>query len=257
MRIIRVQYNEFSFYAALGAENTIQCLHSPLGLNEPIPLSKVKVLPLVSPTKIICIDINYHEKAQELQQPIPTNPTFCFKPPSSIVGNGQPVLLPTNIGHVVSEAELCIVIGQTCYKVTPEAASNYIFGYTCANDITAKDIQQQEYTISHAKAYNTFCPVGPWIETDVPNIENLQIRNSINSELGQVSTTADMIFPPLELISFLSNIMILNPGDLILTGTPKGSLLISDGDIVQTSIENVGILINPIEEYLPIETIVQ
>lgn len=257
MRIIRVQYNELSFYAALGAEDTIQCLHSPLGLNDPIPLSAIKILPLVSPSKIICIDLNYHEKAQELQQPIPTKPTFFFKPPSSIIGSGQPILIPPNIGRIVSEAELCIVIGQPCYKVTPEAVSNYIFGYTCANDITAKDIQEKDNAITHSKAYNTFCPIGPWIETDVPNIEDLQIRNSINNKLGQVSTTADMIFSPFELISFLSNVMTLNPGDLVLTGTPKGLLLINDGDILQTSIENIGILINPIEEYLPIESILQ
>lgn len=257
MRIIRVQYNEFSFYAAIGDENTVQCLHGTLGINKPIPISSIKILPLVSPSKIICIALNYHERAHELQLPIPNKPAFFLKPPSSIIGNGQPIILPPNIDQVEINAELCIVIGQTCYNVSPEAALNYIFGYTCANDVTIRGTQESEYTFGYAKSYNTFCPVGPWIETDVSNIEQLQIKCTINNEIQQIHTTADMIFPPTVLISFLSHIMTLNPGDLILTGTPRGSSLVKNGDLIQITIENIGLLFNPVEEYLPIESIIQ
>lgn len=256
MRIIRVQHNEAIFYAEL-LDGAVRCLHQDLGYTRPIPLTEVSLMPLVAPSKVVCVGLNYRDHALELDFPIPDKPSFFLKPPTSLVGNGQAIVMPTDVGRVDAEAELAMVIGQTCRNISPEKAAQNIFGYTCANDVTARAIQKTDPLLGHAKAYDTFCPLGPWLETAVENVDNLNIRAIINGEVRQSGSTADMIFRPMELVSFLSQIMTLVPGDVVLTGTPAGVSPIHPGDMVQVEIDNVGVLFNPVEELVPHDTIVQ
>lgn len=247
MRIIRVQHKGAIFYAALQDNNAVLCLHRQLGFNDPIPLSEVSILPLVVPSKVICVGLNYRDHAAELDYSVPDKPCFFLKPPSSVIGNGQPIVVPTGVGRIDHEAELAIIMGQTCHDLNPEIAAQSIFGYTCANDVTARDLQKGDPLLGHSKAYDTFCPIGPWIETEVENVDDLAIRCVVNGEVRQAGSTADMLFSPLELVCFLSKVMTLLPGDVILTGTPSGVSGIVPGDMVQVEIDTVGVLFNPVE----------
>lgn len=248
MRILRVEHQGRAFYAALeesqeAGEERLTCLQSHLAINRPLALSEVRILPLVAPSKVICVGLNYADHAAELNFSLRKEPAFFLKPPSAIIGNGQAICLPPNVGRVDYEAELAIVIGQACAHIRPEEAPDYIFGYTCANDVTARDLQKDEPMFGRSKGYDTFCPIGPWIETVAPPMHSA-IRTVINGKVKQEGTLADMLVKPLDLVSYISSIMTLLPGDLILTGTPKGVGSIEEGDTVQIEIENVGVLFN-------------
>lgn len=256
MRIIRVQYKESVFYAEL-LEGAVRCLHRQLNLPDPLPMSEISILPLVAPSKVVCVGLNYRAHAQELNFPIPKRPEFFLKPPTSILPHGHAIVLPEHVGRIDAEAELALVIGQTCRNVTPDHAPHYVFGYTCANDVTARDVQREDSLIGHCKSYDTFCPVGPWLETEVADVNNLSVRCVVNDMVRQQSNTADMIFSPMFLVSYLSKIMTLIPGDLILTGTPKGVSAIHDGDMVQVEIDGVGVLFNRVEAQAPQDVVMQ
>lgn len=256
MRIIRVHHKGSVFYAAL-QDGAVLCLHKQLGLTDPIPLTEVTLLPLVAPSKVICVGLNYREHAKEIGYAVPIEPSFFLKPPSSIISNGQPIQLPAGAGRIEHEGELALVIGQTCRDVTPDAVAQNIFGYTCANDVTAREIQKRDPLIGHSKSYDTFCPIGPWIETAVEDVNALSVRCVVNGEVRQSSSTADMIFSPHELVCYLSRIMTLMPGDVILTGTPPGVSALAPDDMVQVEIDGVGVLFNPVEGPTPEEKILQ
>lgn len=256
MRIIRVQYKESVFYAEL-LEGSVRCLLSQLQLPDPIPLQDVSILPLVAPSKVVCVGLNYRAHCEELGFPVPSRPEFFLKPPTSILLNGQSIILPPHVGRVDAEAELALVMGQFCHNVSEDNAAQYIFGYTCANDVTARDVQRQESLIGHCKAYDTFCPIGPWLETEVEDVNALPIRCVVNNEVRQDGNTDDMLFSPFRLVSYLSKIMTLVPGDVILTGTPPGVSAIQDGDMIQVEIEGVGVLFNPAEMQAPSDVVVQ
>lgn len=246
MRIICVRHNGRAFYAAMGEDNTLTCLQHNLGYSEPLPMTEVSLLPLVAPSKIICVGLNFRDHAAELDMPLSAEPSFFLKPPSSLLGNGQTIRLPRNVGRIDYEAELAVIMGQHCRNVTPAQARDYVFGYTCANDVTARDLQKNERMFGRCKGYDTFCPLGPWIETELPP-ENATVRAVVNGEVRQEGVLADMIVPPLELVSYLSGIMSLTPGDVILTGTPRGVGPIAPGDTVQIEVQNVGVLFNSVE----------
>lgn len=256
MRIIRVQYKESLFYAEL-LDGAVRCLHTQLQLPDPIPLQNVSILPLVAPSKVVCVGLNYRAHCEELNFPVPSRPEFFLKPPTAILPHGQSILLPPHVGRVDAEAELAMVIGQTCHNISEEQARSCIFGYTCANDVTARDIQREDSLIGHCKSYDTFCPVGPWLETHVENVDDLPIGLIIDEEVHQNSSTADMIFSPYYLVSYLSKIMTLIPGDIILTGTPPGVSAIRDGDMVQVEIKGVGVLFNRVELLEPQDVVMQ
>ena len=246
MRIIRVRHNGRVFYASLGEDHMLTCLQRNLGYAEPLPMSEVSLMPLVAPSKISCVGLNFRDHAAEIDMPLSAEPSFFLKPPSSLLGNGQTILLPRNVGRIDYEAELAVIIGQHCRHVSPEQAAGYVFGYTCANDVTARDLQQGERMFGRCKGYDTFCPLGPWIETGMPP-EDSAVRAVVNGEVRQQGILRDMIANPLELISYLSGIMSLTPGDVILTGTPKGVGPIAPGDTVQIEVENVGVLFNSVD----------
>ncbi len=248
MRILRVEHQGRAFYAALeedqeAGEGRLTCLQSHLGINRSLALAEVRILPLVAPSKVICVGLNFADHAAELNFSLRKEPAFFLKPPSAIISNGQAIVLPPHVGQVDYEAELAIVMGQACSHIQPEEAADYIFGYTCANDVTARDLQKGEPMFGRCKGYDTFCPIGPWIETVAPPLHSA-IRTVINGQVRQEGKLEDMLVKPLELVSYLSSIMTLLPGDLILTGTPKGVGPIQEGDTVQIEIENVGVLFN-------------
>jgi len=245
MRILRVLHHGKVFYASL-AEDAVLCLNKDLGFAAPIPLSELTILPVVMPSKIVCAAVNYRDHGKELGHSIPETPRLFLKPPSSVIASGQPIVLPESSARVDHEAELAVVMGRTCRNVAEEDLDAYIFGYACANDVTARDLQARDQLFGRCKGFDTFCPIGPWIETEVADPGNLTVRALVNGEVRQQGTTADMIFSPRRLVSFISTIMTLNPGDVVLTGTPAGVGPLDDGDEVRIDIEAVGVLINPV-----------
>lgn len=245
MRVIRVRYQESTFYANL-LDKEIQPLQNQDTLPQSIPLQEVQILPLVMPTKVVCVGLNYHAHAQELGKEVPEEPLLFFKPPSAVIGTGQSIVYPGMSQEVHYEAELAVVIGKQGKNISPEKAKEHIFGYCCANDVTARDLQRKDLLYTRAKGFDTFCPLGPWIETSVPEDLNLEISTYLNSQLKQSGNTADMISSPLELISYISKVMSLWPGDVILTGTPPGVGQVQPGDEVQIQIQDLGVLSNPV-----------
>ena len=245
MRILRVQYRGRIFYAALHDDHVI-CLNKELGFPDPIPLREVGVMPTVMPSKIICAAVNYRAHGEELGHDLPEEPRLFIKPPSSVIASGQAIVLPPDSERVDHEGELAVVIGRTARNIREPEVDAYVFGYTCANDVTARDLQRRDGLFGRAKGFDTFCPIGPWIETEVPDPDNLAIRTLVNNTVRQSSSTAAMIFPVRTLVSFVSRVMTLNPGDVILTGTPEGVGPLRDGDEVRVEIEGVGMLINPV-----------
>lgn len=245
MRILRVQYRGRIFYAALHDDHVI-CLNKELGFPDPIPLREVGVMPTVMPSKIVCAAVNYRAHGEELGHDLPEEPRLFLKPPSSVIASGQAIVLPPDSERVDHEGELAVVIGRTARNLREPEVDAYVFGYTCANDVTARDLQRRDGLFGRAKGFDTFCPIGPWIETEVPDPDNLAIRTVVNDTVRQSSSTAAMIFPVRTLVSFVSRVMTLNPGDVILTGTPEGVGPLRDGDEVRVEIEGVGMLINPV-----------
>lgn len=245
MRVVRVQYKGSVFFGAL-REDGVTCLNHQLGLKDPIPLTELSILPVVAPSKIICAGMNYRAHAAEIGFPVPEEPVFFLKAPTAVIGSGQPILAPRGAGRVDYEGELALVVGRQCRGITPGDVPAHIFGYTCANDVTARDQQRRDGLFGRCKSYDTFCPVGPWIETDLPDTSNLTVRTLVNGEVRQQGNTADMLFSPHEVVSAISRVMTLLPGDLILTGTPVGIGPLAPGDEVRVEIEQVGLLINPV-----------
>jgi 2-keto-4-pentenoate hydratase/2-oxohepta-3-ene-1,7-dioic acid hydratase in catechol pathway len=207
------------------------------------PLDQVQLLAPCQPTKVVAIGLNYKDHAEEVGLPLPEEPLLFMKPASSVIGPGDTIVLPPQSARVDYEAELAIVIGKTAKKVTQAQAREYIKGYTCLNDVTARDLQQKDGQWTRAKGFDTFCPIGPWIETDM-DPSNLKIELFLNGERRQGSTTSNLIFNPIRLVEFISGIMTLLPGDVIATGTTSGIGPMKDGDTVEVRIDGIGSLIN-------------
>lgn len=209
------------------------------------PLEKIKLLAPVLPGKIICVGRNYIEHAKEHQAEVPDTPLLFLKPPSSVIGPGEAILIPPQSNQVEHEAELAVIIGKRGRWIPVHQAGDYIFGYTIANDVTARDLQRKDGQWTRGKGFDTFCPLGPWIETDLDAADAL-ISCRVNQELRQMSSTREMVFTIEQIISFSSSVMTLEPGDVILTGTPAGVGVMKDGDQVEVTIEGIGALKNPI-----------
>jgi len=207
------------------------------------PISAVKFLPPVDPPKIICVGLNYRDHAEELKMKIPDEPVIFMKPPSAVIGHEDVIELPEQSERVDYEGELAVIIGKKCRNVSREDASEYIFGYTCFNDVTARDLQQKDGQWTRAKSFDTFAPIGPYI-VDIENPSNLKIETRLNGKVVQSSSTSNLIFDVPKLIEFVSSIMTLKEGDIIATGTPAGVGSLKSGDVVEVEIEKIGILRN-------------
>ncbi len=209
------------------------------------PLSRVKLLSPCSPAKIVAVGLNYRDHAAELGFALPAEPIIFLKPPTAIIGPGEPIVYPRASSQVDYEAELGIVIRDRISHITPDEARSHILGYTCANDVTARDLQKKDGQWTRAKSFDTFCPIGPWIETDL-DPGDLFVESYLNGERKQSSRTSQLIFSIDRLVSFISGIMTLCPGDLIITGTPAGIGPMRPGDEVEVRIEGIGRLKNSV-----------
>ena len=215
-------------------------------LSESFRLDEVELLPPVAPSKVVCVGRNYSEHAKELGNEVPTEPLLFLKAPSAIINNGDPIVIPPQSQQVEHEGELAVVIGSKCRNLTEsDDPFAYVFGYACLNDVTARDLQRQDVQFTRAKSFDTFCPVGPFIETDL-DTSDLRITTAVNGAIKQDSRTSQMVFPVEFLIRYISNMMTLNAGDVIATGTPSGVSKMESGDICEVEIEGIGILRNAV-----------
>lgn len=209
-------------------------------------LADVKLVAPVAPSKIVCVGRNYAAHAAELGNEIPKEPMIFLKPPSSIVGPGEAIVLPTYSQRIEHEGELAIVIGKTCSHLGDnDNPLSYVFGYTCANDVTARDLQKADVQFTRAKGFDTFCPIGPHIETQL-DPANVIVETRVNSDLRQSGSTSLMIYPCAFLVRWISRMMTLLPGDVISTGTPSGVGPLTPKDTVEVSVTGVGVLRNPV-----------
>ena len=207
------------------------------------PLADVKLLAPCEPSKILCVGRNYVEHAKELGNEVPKVPLIFLKPPSSIISNGETILLPPQSTQVEHEAELVAVIGKRGRNVTAEEAKGYIFGYTIGNDVTARDLQKTDGQWTRAKGFDTFCSFGPWIDTEFDPSDAV-VTCRVNGQMRQMASTRDMVFNVSTLIAYISSVMTLEPGDLIFTGTPAGVGELRNADVVDVEIEGLGKLSN-------------
>jgi 2-keto-4-pentenoate hydratase/2-oxohepta-3-ene-1,7-dioic acid hydratase in catechol pathway len=200
---------------------------------------------VINPTKIIAIGLNYLDHAKELKMEIPDHPLIFMKPSTSVIGNGDAIILPPQTKELNYEGELAVVIKEKTKNVSNNEARRFIAGYTCANDVTARDLQRIDGQWTRAKSFDTFCPLGPRIVSNI-DPKNLSIITRVNGTVKQNSNTKNMIFDVFELVSFISEIMTLLPGDVIITGTPPGVGAIEAGDVVEVEIEGIGVLKNTV-----------
>ncbi len=213
-------------------------------------LDKVQLLPPVVPSKIICVARNFPAHAAEHGASVPDTPALFFKPPSAVIGPGEPILIPPQAERVEHEAELAVVIGKAGRWIAPAQARDHILGYTIANDVTERVFQREDLLWTRAKGFDTFAPIGPWIETEF-NPTDAIISCRVNGDLRQMTSTREMVFLVEQLITFASSFMTLNPGDLLLTGTPEGVGPLVPGDTVEVEIEGIGSLSNPVHRAEP------
>ncbi len=211
------------------------------------PLAELEILPPILPTKIVCVGLNYKRHAAEMKMQIPADPVLFLKPPSAILGSGGTIRYPEMSGRVDYEAELGVVIKSEARDIGVAEADSYILGYTAFNDVTARDLQSKDGQWTRAKGFDTFAPYGPFIETELEHPNNLKIQAILNDKVVQESNTSDMIFTVRELVSFISRVMTLYPGDIIATGTPEGIGPMQPGDRITIRIEGLDDLVNTLE----------
>jgi 2-keto-4-pentenoate hydratase/2-oxohepta-3-ene-1,7-dioic acid hydratase in catechol pathway len=208
-------------------------------------LPQIEYLPPCLPSKIVAVGLNYRDHAAEMKMDVPLQPIMFLKPPSSLLAHGGSIILPREVRRMDYEAELAVVIGRQAHHVGVEQSLDYVLGYTCNNDVTARDLQKIDQQWTRAKSFNTFCPLGPWIVTDC-EVSDLGIELEVNGEIKQRSRTSQLAFGIPELIAFISGVMTLEAGDVILTGTPSGVGKLEPGDSVTVRVENIGELTNSV-----------
>ena len=212
---------------------------------ERIPLKEIKLLAPTIPSKIVCIGKNFADHAAEIGQEVTAEPLIFFKPSSAIVGHGDAIVIPPQSKQVELEAELCLVIGKLAKNVSEEKALEYLWGVTIANDVTARDLQFGDGQWARSKGFDSFCPLGPWVETEF-SPDGQVIESRINGEVRQNVAITEMVHNIPSIISYVSKNMSLLPGDIILTGSPAGISVINSGDLIECEIEGIGILSNPV-----------
>jgi 2-keto-4-pentenoate hydratase/2-oxohepta-3-ene-1,7-dioic acid hydratase in catechol pathway len=216
-----------------------------------ISLAEVKILAPVTPSKIVCVGRNYREHAAELGNAMPTEPLLFLKAPSSIISTDEAIKLPPESVQVEHEGEIGVVIGRTLTRLgESDDPLKYVLGYTCVNDVTARDLQRKDIQFTRAKSFDTFCPVGPFIVTDIHS-DDVIVTARVNGETKQQANTSSMAFSIPYLLRYISCAMTLYPGDLIATGTPAGVSSLNDGDVVEIEIEGIGILRNDVRKLEP------
>lgn len=250
MRILRVERDGVSTYAQGHGDLELELLSGPpwaggttTGIR--LPVASVRLLAPVTPSKIVCVGRNYAAHAQELGNEVPSEPLLFLKPPSALLPPNGSIVVPPQSARVEHEAEIGVVMGTRLQRADPSEALRAIFGVTCLNDVTARDLQRKDVHFTRAKGFDTFCPVGPWIETAL-SVDDLSVIGRVNGQERQRGRSVEMAFSIARLISFISSIMTLEPGDLIATGTPEGVGPLVPGDSVEVEVEGVGVLQNQV-----------
>jgi 2-keto-4-pentenoate hydratase/2-oxohepta-3-ene-1,7-dioic acid hydratase in catechol pathway len=249
MRVVRVIHDGDCRYGLANDDTVTLMSDEPFAAWEPegvLSLSEAHLLAPVTPTKVVCVGLNYRTHIAEMGHDMPNEPVIFLKPSTAVIGPGQAIPIPYGIGRVDHEAELGVVIGRRTHRADRDLAAANVLGFCCGNDVTARDLQKRDGQWSRAKGFDGFCPIGPWVATDVDPAD-LAIECFVNGEKRQSARTSDMLFDPYELVSFASQVMTLVPGDVVLTGTPGGISEIVPGDTVTVRIEGVGELTNPVE----------
>ncbi len=249
MRIARIRMGERTAYAVLEGDNACLLAKPPFeGIErtgETVPLAQCTLLAPCEPSKAVCVGLNYADHAREMQKDVPIEPLFFLKPPSAVLDPLGIIDYPPQTSDLQFEAELAVVIGKRAHRISVDQVSEHVLGYTCSNDVSARDLQKLDVQYSRAKAFDTFLPLGPWIETEL-NPETADIRLTLNGELKQNSNTRCLITPVAQIVALASQIMTLLPGDVILTGTPSGARSMQVGDTVSIEIGGIGTLTNTI-----------
>lgn len=209
-------------------------------------LNNVKLLAPCTPTKVVCIGTNYQAHAVEMGKPVPQDPKLFIKPDTTVIGPEDTIIYPDWMSSLVHyEAELAVVIGKKAYRIGNNDPFDYVFGYTCLNDVTARDLQRKDGQFTRGKGFDTFCPIGPCIETDL-DPTNAKVKSRLNGQLRQDGNSDDLIFPVAQLVKFISDVMTLYPGDIIATGTPSGVGEMKKGDVIEIEVGNIGVLKNSV-----------
>jgi 2-keto-4-pentenoate hydratase/2-oxohepta-3-ene-1,7-dioic acid hydratase in catechol pathway len=248
MRVVRVLNGEDVRYG-LADDSTVTLISDePFAAWEPeedVQLASAKLLSPVVPTKIVCVGINYRTHAAEMGHELPKEPVIFLKPATAVNSPNGAIHIPDMSARVDYEGELAVVMGRRARSVSVDEISHHILGYTCANDVTARDLQAVDGQWTRAKGFDGFCPLGPWVDTDL-DPRDLKIETRLNGEVVQSARTSDMIFDVPQLVSFVSHVMTLLPGDVVLTGTPGGIGQMRRGDVVEVTIEGIGSLSNKV-----------
>jgi 2-keto-4-pentenoate hydratase/2-oxohepta-3-ene-1,7-dioic acid hydratase in catechol pathway len=248
MKIVRIKAGDDIVYGVADTEGVLVYEGSPFVAWEPtesvVPWPSVTLLAPVLPTKVMCIGKNYEDHAEEMGGELPDEPLVFMKPATSVVGTNADVVHPRISSEIHHEAELAVVISRPARHVKAEDASRYIFGYTAANDVTARDLQARDGQWTRAKGFDTFCPLGPAIETELDPLERLAVICRVNGEVRQAGFTSDMVFGVAEIIAFITTFTTMLPGDVILTGTPSGVGKVEAGDLMEVEIDGIGTLAN-------------
>lgn len=248
MKIVRMKSGDDISYGVADAEGVLVYNGSPFVAWEPteivVPWSSVSLLSPVIPTKVICVGKNYEDHASEMDGVVPDEPLIFMKPATSVIGTNANVIHPPMSHEVHHEAELAVVISKPARNVKAEDASQYIFGYTAANDVTARDLQRKDGQWTRAKGFDTFCPLGPAIETELDPLERLAVICKVNGEVRQAGFTSDMVFGVAEIMEYVTAFTTLLPGDVLLTGTPSGVSKVEPGDVMEVEVDGIGILTN-------------
>ena len=250
MKIARFRLNDELLFGIVDGPELVVLKGHPLANNyettgQRVPLKEVKLLAPTMPSKVVCIGKNFAAHAAEIGEDVPEEPLIFLKPNSAIVGPGDAIVIPKLSKQIELEAELVIVIGEMTKDVSLEDAMSKVWGFTIANDVTARDLQFSDGQWARSKAFDTFCPLGPWIETEfVP--EDQIIESRVNGEVRQHASLSEMIHNVPAIIKHVSEVMTLLPGDIILTGTPAGIGLIQAGEIIECEVEGIGTLVSPV-----------
>ena len=248
MKIVRFKAGDDIAYGLAEAEGVTLYQGSPFVAWEAtetlIPWESVQLLAPVLPSKVVAVGKNYVDHAAEMDSDVPEEPIIFMKPATSVIGPNAQIVIPPISEEVHHEAELAVVMGRVSRNVPAEDASQYVFGYTAANDITARDLQRRDGQWTRAKGFDTFCPLGPAIETELDPLERLAVISKVNGEVRQAGFTVDMVFGVAEIIEFVTAVMTLLPGDVILTGTPGGVGRVEAGDWVEVEVDGIGTLAN-------------
>ena len=249
MRIVRFRVGDRTRYGVLEGTHVVEYSGTPFSGfrrgRRRLPASQVVLLAPVLPSKIVGVALNYRDHASELGLVVPEEPAIFLKPVSALVGPGDPIVYPPQSRRVDYEAELAIVMRRRCRNVPSARAREHVLGYTCLNDVTARDLQKRDRALGRAKGFDTFCPLGPCITTDI-DANAVRVETYVNGERRQSGSTKELVFPVEDLVARISEIMTLLPGDVIASGTPGGVGPLQPGDRVEVRIEGIGSLINPV-----------